>query len=284
MRLLTRTTRSVSPTEAGEQLLAHLRPALADIRGTLTTLSGLQSRPVGRVRLLCPRLAAKTVLAPKLGQLVRDYPDVLLEVTTKGPVTIGLVVSSTEKTACTLTPERRPGRRDQRQQGAVWDSTVCKTSLLDDPVSVSPRLGDARPGDLVGSWLGQQVHAKEGFATPGKYTIQVGTLGGEPGKTTFTLTASPRPSRTVTPTKPTPSAKNTTKPGRLRRSDVAFEDARLGEAGQAFAYAAGTQVADAFDDLEVLHAGGEQLLQRTEVLDQPSTTVEGRRGMRASSR
>ena len=82
MRLLTRTTRSVSPTEAGEQLLAHLRPALADIRGTLTLLSGLQTRPVGRVRLLCPRLAAKTVLAPKLGQLVRLYPDVILEVTT----------------------------------------------------------------------------------------------------------------------------------------------------------------------------------------------------------
>jgi DNA-binding transcriptional LysR family regulator len=82
VRLLTRTTRSVSPTDAGEQLLAHLRPALADIRGTLTTLSGLQSTPVGRVRLLCPRLAAKTVLAPKLGVFVRDYPGVVLEVTT----------------------------------------------------------------------------------------------------------------------------------------------------------------------------------------------------------
>jgi DNA-binding transcriptional LysR family regulator len=82
VRLLTRTTRSVSPTEAGEQLLGRLRPALADIRGTLTTLSGLQTTPVGRVRLLCPRLAAKTVLAPKLGQFVRAYPDVILEVTT----------------------------------------------------------------------------------------------------------------------------------------------------------------------------------------------------------
>lgn len=82
VRLLTRTTRSVSPTEAGEQLLARLRPALADIRGTLTTLSGLQTTPIGRVRLLCPRLAARTVLAPKLGQFVRDYPDVILEVTT----------------------------------------------------------------------------------------------------------------------------------------------------------------------------------------------------------
>jgi DNA-binding transcriptional LysR family regulator len=82
VRLLTRTTRSVSPTGAGEVLLAHLRPALADIRGTLTTLSGLQTKPVGRVRLLCPRLAAKAVLAPKLGLFARQYPDVVLEVTT----------------------------------------------------------------------------------------------------------------------------------------------------------------------------------------------------------
>jgi DNA-binding transcriptional LysR family regulator len=82
VRLLTRTTRSVSPTEAGEQLLAHLRPALADIRETLSTLPGLQNKPIGRVRLLCPRLAAKTVLAPKLGQFARTYPEVVLEVTT----------------------------------------------------------------------------------------------------------------------------------------------------------------------------------------------------------
>src|SRR5687768_17042836 len=74
VRLLTRTTRSVSPTDAGDQLIAHLRPALADIRSTLTSLSGLQTNPIGRVRLLCPRLAAKNVLAPKLAQFVRDYP------------------------------------------------------------------------------------------------------------------------------------------------------------------------------------------------------------------
>ena len=82
VRLLTRTTRSVSPTDAGEQLLAQLRPALSDIRGVLTSLTGLQSTPVGRIRLLCPRLAAKTVVGPKLGQFVRDYPAVELEITT----------------------------------------------------------------------------------------------------------------------------------------------------------------------------------------------------------
>jgi DNA-binding transcriptional LysR family regulator len=82
VRLLTRTTRSVSPTDAGEQLLVHLRPALADIKGTLTNLSGLQSKPVGRVRLLCPRLAAQAVLAPKIGRFALDYPDVELDITT----------------------------------------------------------------------------------------------------------------------------------------------------------------------------------------------------------
>ena len=82
VRLLTRTTRSVSPTDAGEQLLAHLRPAIADIRDTLTNLSGLQTKPVGRVRLLCPRLAANAVLAPKLGRFALDYPDVELDITT----------------------------------------------------------------------------------------------------------------------------------------------------------------------------------------------------------
>jgi DNA-binding transcriptional LysR family regulator len=82
VRLLTRTTRSVSTTDAGEQLLAQLRPALADIQGTLTRLSGMQLKPVGRVRLLCPRHAAKTVLSHKLGQFAREYPDVELDVTT----------------------------------------------------------------------------------------------------------------------------------------------------------------------------------------------------------
>ena len=82
VRLLTRTTRSVSPTDAGEQLLAQLRPALSASRGVMTTLAGRQSTPIGRIRLLCPRLAAKTVVGPKLGQFARDYPGVELDITT----------------------------------------------------------------------------------------------------------------------------------------------------------------------------------------------------------
>jgi DNA-binding transcriptional LysR family regulator len=80
VRLLSRTTRSVAPTEAGQQLLARLRPALADVQDALDQLSGLRDKPVGRVRLLTSRLAAITVLAPKLGNFTRDYPDIVLDI------------------------------------------------------------------------------------------------------------------------------------------------------------------------------------------------------------
>lgn len=82
VRLLARTTRSVSPTAAGEQLLSRLRPALVDIDSVLEQVTELRSKPAGRVRLVVSPLAAMTVLAPKLGRFTRDYPDVVLDITT----------------------------------------------------------------------------------------------------------------------------------------------------------------------------------------------------------
>src|SRR5947209_1737090 len=81
VRLLSRTTRSVAPTEAGERLLARLRPALTDVEDALSELSGLRDKPAGRVRLLIPRLAGLTVLGPKLAKFTRDYLDVVLDIT-----------------------------------------------------------------------------------------------------------------------------------------------------------------------------------------------------------
>src|SRR6266567_883428 len=52
VRLLSRTTRSVAPTEAGEQLLARLRPALVDIREAVDQITSLRDKPAGHVRLL----------------------------------------------------------------------------------------------------------------------------------------------------------------------------------------------------------------------------------------
>jgi DNA-binding transcriptional LysR family regulator len=82
VRLLARTTRSVAPTEAGEQLFARVRPAFGDIHQALDQVAGFRERPAGRVRLLLPRSAAMIALVPKLAQLARDYPDVVLDVTT----------------------------------------------------------------------------------------------------------------------------------------------------------------------------------------------------------
>jgi DNA-binding transcriptional LysR family regulator len=82
VRLLARTTRSVAPTEAGEQLIARLRPALGDVESVLEEIVGLRDQPTGRVRLLVTPLSAVMVLAPKLGQFGRRFPDVVLEVTT----------------------------------------------------------------------------------------------------------------------------------------------------------------------------------------------------------
>jgi len=91
VRLLARTTRSVAPTQAGEQFIARLGPALADVRGALDQVTGLRARPAGRVRLVTSRAAARMVLAPKLAQFEREYPDVQLELTTTEESRLDLV-------------------------------------------------------------------------------------------------------------------------------------------------------------------------------------------------
>lgn len=82
VRLLARTTRSVALTEAGERLLASLKPALTEVEETLDQIAGQTNKAAGRIRLLIPRFAVSAVLAPKLGRLHREYPEILLDVTT----------------------------------------------------------------------------------------------------------------------------------------------------------------------------------------------------------
>lgn len=82
VRLLARTTRSVALTDAGERLIRRLGPAFTEVSETLDEISDRRDKPAGRVRLLLPRLAVTTVLAPKLGRLCGEYPDIVLEVTT----------------------------------------------------------------------------------------------------------------------------------------------------------------------------------------------------------
>jgi DNA-binding transcriptional LysR family regulator len=79
VRLLIRTTRSVSTTEAGERLLATLAPRFADIRDELTALGTLRTKPGGLVRITSSEYAADTILWPRLAPVLRQYPDIKLE-------------------------------------------------------------------------------------------------------------------------------------------------------------------------------------------------------------
>lgn len=80
LRLLTRTTRNVSPTDAGEQLAQSLRPALDDIEARLDSLNALRARPAGRIRITTSRDAARTILFPKARELMAEYPDIRIEI------------------------------------------------------------------------------------------------------------------------------------------------------------------------------------------------------------
>lgn len=79
VRLLTRTTRNVAPTEAGERLLATLRPALESIGAELASLSELREKPAGTIRITTSEHAAATILWPALERLLPQYPDINIE-------------------------------------------------------------------------------------------------------------------------------------------------------------------------------------------------------------
>jgi DNA-binding transcriptional LysR family regulator len=79
VRLLTRTTRSVAPTEAGERLLDTLKPALDSIGAKLTSLGELREKPAGTIRITTGEHAATTVLWPALEKLLPNHPDIHVE-------------------------------------------------------------------------------------------------------------------------------------------------------------------------------------------------------------
>ncbi len=82
LRLLTRTTRSVSPTEAGERLLQTVGPRLEEIAAEIAALSELRHKPAGTIRITAGEHAANTVLLPRLAKLLREYPEIKVEVVT----------------------------------------------------------------------------------------------------------------------------------------------------------------------------------------------------------
>lgn len=82
VRLLSRTTRSVRPTREGQQLLQSLGPALAEIDAAVAALADVRAHPAGPLRITMPRLAAEDLVVPRLGDFLRLYPDIELDIST----------------------------------------------------------------------------------------------------------------------------------------------------------------------------------------------------------
>ncbi|RJT34288.1 LysR family transcriptional regulator [Mesorhizobium waimense] len=80
LRLLTRTTRSVSPTEAGERLINTIGPRFEEIDTALAALSAFRDKPAGTLRITAGEHSAETILWPALAKLLPDYPDINAEI------------------------------------------------------------------------------------------------------------------------------------------------------------------------------------------------------------
>ena len=81
VRLLTRTTRSLALTEAGEQLYATVAPRLEEIEAQMHAVSEFRDKPVGTLRITTSEHAASHILWPKLHKVLADYPDIKVEIT-----------------------------------------------------------------------------------------------------------------------------------------------------------------------------------------------------------
>jgi DNA-binding transcriptional LysR family regulator len=87
LRLLNRTTRSVSPTEAGLRLIREVEPRLNEIDDALKALIELREKPAGTIRITAGEHAANAVLWPRLGALAKEYPDIKLEIVSDNNLT-----------------------------------------------------------------------------------------------------------------------------------------------------------------------------------------------------
>jgi len=80
VRLLTRSTRSVAPTEAGERLFQAVGPHFDGIDAGLTALTAMREKPAGSLRITSVEHASDTILAPAVARLLTDYPDIRVEI------------------------------------------------------------------------------------------------------------------------------------------------------------------------------------------------------------
>lgn len=142
VRLLTRTTRSVSTTEAGTRLLNTLAPRLDEIELELSSLSELRDKPAGTVRITANDHAIVTTLWPRLLPLLKDYPDIQIE--------FSVDYALTDIAAHRFDAGVRSGDRVDKDMIAVRIGADQRLAVAGSPAYLKGRSLPATPRDLTG--------------------------------------------------------------------------------------------------------------------------------------
>jgi len=140
VRLIARTTRSLSLTDAGEKLLRSLRPAFDHIDHEIAALAELRDKPAGTIRITTFRHAARTVLWPALVKLMPDYPDIAFEV----DINEGL----TDIVASRFDAGIRVGEQVEKDMIAVRISPDIRMAVVGSPAYFASRKRPQTPRDL----------------------------------------------------------------------------------------------------------------------------------------
>ena len=141
VRLLSRTTRSVAPTEAGERLLHAIGPRFEEIEAEVTALGELREKPAGTVRITTGQHAADSILWPALMRFLPDYPDVKVELT----LDQGLTNIVTERYDAGV----RLGEQVERDMIAVRIGPEVRLVVVGAPLYLAERPVPESPQDLT---------------------------------------------------------------------------------------------------------------------------------------
>ena len=142
VRLLTRTTRSVSPTEAGERLLHALAPRFEEIEAELAALSALREKPAGTIRITATEFAVDTLLWPKLTKFLRRYPDIKVE--------LFVDPALTDIVAQRFDAGVRSGEQVAKDMIAVRIGPDMRMAVVGAPSYFKSKPEPKRPQDLIG--------------------------------------------------------------------------------------------------------------------------------------
>jgi len=141
VRLLTRTTRSVSPTEAGERLMRTVGPRFEEIEAELAALSELREKPSGTIRITAMEYATDAILMPKLAKLLREYPDIKIEII----IDYGLTDIVTERYDAGV----RSGEQVAKDMIAVRIGPDMRMAVVGAPSYFRTRPEPKKPQDLL---------------------------------------------------------------------------------------------------------------------------------------